>query len=160
MSEQRKLHMRVITGAHKPPAGSEAIVRTTLTDELAAIPEDDALLLILGGAEGVDDMAKRWTQTPLVLKRGGVFVRELPALWRLFEFLGAVHVAGPVRNEEMAQCAEVYVRMVREKMGPDAVASVKCLAFPGLKSRGTWDCAGRCNQRMPVDKVKLEARNG
>lgn len=77
-------------------------------------------LVVQGLATGVDENAVRWA----IARK--VPVASFPADWERFG-----RKAGPIRNRQML----------------DAYPDATVLAFPGPKSRGTWDCVRAAKDR-------------
>jgi len=103
----------IVTGSRETSAGQDAYVSRILDSELHPAVPGPALVIVHGGAKGVDAAANRWGRG-----RPGVTVEEHPADWELHGRL-----AGPVRNRIMAERGAAL-----------------CLAFPSDTSRGTWNC--------------------
>lgn len=84
-------------------------------------------IVIEGGARGTDRLARH------LAERLGLPVETFPADWKT-----RGKAAGPIRNQEMLDA------------GVDIV-----LAFPGPKSRGTWDMVRRAEKRGVIVEVHL-----
>ena len=85
-----KLHKVLICGEREYRAGYTQIVKREIRRRVTAHGRDN-LLVIEGGAPGVDTLAK------LAAKKQGVHVAEVEALWDIFH-----KGAGPKRNKVMA----------------------------------------------------------
>ena len=94
-----------------------ATVAAVLDRALAKVPEGDVLVVVNGGARGLDTLAHRWALWRCVERRP-VLPEKHDADW------SQGRSAGPTRNAYMVS------------LGADA-----CVAFPG--GRGTADCLRR-----------------
>ena len=109
----------VVTGSHGTDV-SAGFVRRHLDAELKAAQWNGvALVLLHGGASGVDAVADAWAG------ERGVPVQSIPAEWTTYGM-----VAGPVRNRQLLDVARRAER---------AGWLVRVVGFPGPRSSGTWD---------------------
>jgi hypothetical protein len=78
-----------------------------------------------------------------VNKHGSWIQRRHAARWNLFG-----DRAGPIRNSEMVQAAHVEAQ--------ELDCAIQCLAFPGPRSIGTYDCARKAQAlNIPTRYIKV-----
>jgi hypothetical protein len=114
----------LVTGAQQvTPVEAEYVrkkLRQLFIREIMRRPLGDGsyrtLVIIQGRCPvgGVDRIAELWAK-----KQEGARNSSYPADWRKYG-----KAAGPIRNTQMVKEARAD----------------RCLAFPGIRSRGTWDC--------------------
>ena len=88
---------------------------TSVTAGLIGDGMDGPIVLVHGGADGADKIAKEWAES------SGYKPEEHKARWTNEGF-----AAGPIRNQKMVD------------LGADI-----CVAFPEKASKRTWDCLRR-----------------
>lgn len=133
------MKVRLITGGaprHDDPDAESWLsrLRPLVTDYLIDHEPD---LVIVGCAAGVDAFARDWCDQD----GAGADLLVGKALWRAFS-----RGAGTRRNGVMAQAAAAFAM--------STVNDVRCAAFPGPQSKGTWNMVRICEEyRIPVETL-------
>lgn len=123
----------LVTGSRRADERDRQLIAAVLAEELALPNYGNDLVIVHGGASGVDTIAHLWAA------EHALSVERYFADW---DRLG--RRAGPARNAEMVRRG----------------ASV-CLAFPRPDSTGTWGCIRlAANAGIPVRIYPLPAVGG